>query len=98
MNPSQSLQDAERHLGDGELVEALAALERYWQWRKAGGFEPTGGDVLASHLRRRIACQQRQRSQDRGPTSLADCLDELDWQHRQHPDDTDDASNGGSEE
>jgi len=98
MDPLQALLEAERHLRDGELVEAQATLERYWQWRQAGGAEPAGGDVLASHLRRRIASRQPERPEDRGPTPLADCLDELCRQHRPQPDDTDDTNVGGTGE
>jgi len=98
MDPLQALRDAERHLRDGDLDEAQAALERYWQRRQAGGDEPAGGDLLAEHLRRRIAGRQRDRSPDLGPIPLADCLDELDRRHRQQPDPTDDTNRGGAED
>ena len=55
MDPKQALLDAETHLRAGEQDEAAAFLAAYRAWRRGGGFEPPGGDQLASDLERRLA-------------------------------------------
>jgi hypothetical protein len=54
MDPEACLRDADQHLWDGDWAEAQAALERYWAWRRAGGFEPESGDSRARRLERRL--------------------------------------------
>jgi hypothetical protein len=75
MDPAQTVRDAAAHLQAGELAEAQASLEVYWNWRRAGGFEPVGGDALARWLRRQL--DRRQGRNEAGPVPLGDCLDEL---------------------
>jgi hypothetical protein len=55
VDPTQALLDAETHLQAGELDEAAARLADYRAWRRGGGFEPPGGDLLAGDLERRLA-------------------------------------------
>ena len=59
MDPKQALLDAEMHLQTGELDEAAECLATYRAWRRGGGFEPAGGDQLASDLERRLAAATR---------------------------------------
>src|SRR5687767_12165206 len=75
LDPEQALRDAEDHARAGKLARARAALDAYSAWRRAGGFEPAGGDARATRLAARIGRELRRR-EDAGPATLAECLGE----------------------
>ncbi len=50
MDPVQCLADASEWIEKREYHEARNCLEDYNEWRRKGGFEPPGGDVLAARL------------------------------------------------
>lgn len=53
MDPEAALRTAGDQLRAGAWDVALTLLEGYRTWRRAGGFEPSGGDARARWLERR---------------------------------------------
>lgn len=55
MDPQATLVVLEFCVNTGEWAAAVEALNRYYQWRVKGGFEPPGGDARADKLANRLA-------------------------------------------
>jgi hypothetical protein len=60
MDPKACLRRAATALADGDPSGAEAALDDFREWRRRGGFEPTGGDEAARLLGRLVESQRRQ--------------------------------------
>lgn len=54
MDPESTLQLLERSITDGQLCEAVQALNDYYRWRLRDGFEPRDGDARADRLANRL--------------------------------------------
>ncbi len=52
MDPQACLDQAAKHLKDGNLNEARMGLDAYRVWREKGGFQPPGGDKRHAKLKK----------------------------------------------
>jgi hypothetical protein len=75
MDPLATLHRAEAALNAGDLDTTQEALGQYRAWRRAGGFEPLGGDAQARRLEQRL--RQRQQAQSDDPAPVANAVDSV---------------------
>lgn len=63
MDPKACLDRAQHALDDKDLDDCSDALRDYRRWRKAGGFEPRGGDAIADDIAEALASELEARAQ-----------------------------------